>query len=202
MGESDPRCGDFRIAYPNASQPFDTMAFDAEVGDGCDKDFFDVTQIAMRVTSMEIDSQDWVADDLAGSVVGHIAASIGFKYFKAASGELVTRKENVRLLSASSECDDRGIVFDQDEKREFLARGFHAFDQAQLKVEGEGVRRTTEIEHSQWRVTVWMWERGFTRTFCFAHERSLKKVQGKKMREERKEDRERIEPLIDTNPHE
>jgi len=69
--------GDFARADPDAGLALAARAFESEDGDALDEHLFEEAQVGVQVLSWcQVD--DRIADDLAGAVVGDVAATVRF----------------------------------------------------------------------------------------------------------------------------
>ena len=67
----------FSVAHPDAGQPRHAPRLDAVVGRHANQHLLEIADVAMHVAAIGLQVDDRVADDLAGAVVGDVAAAPG-----------------------------------------------------------------------------------------------------------------------------
>src|SRR5258707_3420258 len=70
---------DLAILNPNACLPFAIPGFDAEAVHQMDHRVLQTSQIGMQILAPSLEVQNWIADELAGAVIGGLAAAINLK---------------------------------------------------------------------------------------------------------------------------
>ena len=63
---------------PDASFAGYAIGGDAEIGGGADHGLFEGADVPVDVAPNGIEIKDWITDDLAGAVIGDVAAAVGF----------------------------------------------------------------------------------------------------------------------------
>jgi hypothetical protein len=72
---------DLFIAHPNASKPLDAPALNPVIRNRANQYFFEVAHVAMNITAIRFEIDDWITNELPGAVVSDIAAASGFVDF-------------------------------------------------------------------------------------------------------------------------
>ena len=136
---------------PDAGALGDALGHDAEVGAGADQRFFQhadevdgAEEGAALAGPVAAQIDDGVADELAGAVVGHVAAAVDLVQLDAAGGEELIAGEDVGAGRVAAEGDDGRMLQQQQRVADeaCLARGNHAG----LDGEAFGVRNAAEME--------------------------------------------------------
>ena len=65
----------FLFADPDAGKSFAPTRFDAAIGERANHRFLEVAQVSMHVAIASFQFQNRIADELAGSVISHLAAA-------------------------------------------------------------------------------------------------------------------------------
>src|SRR5207302_10843740 len=73
--DADADCGDLVVANPDAALAVGAFGGDAEFGDGADQHLFKLGDVLPHVTIAFAEVNDRIADELAGTVIGDIAAA-------------------------------------------------------------------------------------------------------------------------------
>ena len=76
VADTDADGGDFSVDHPCAGEAFAAAGCDAEVGANFDQQVLEGAQVAMKVLTMVAEVEDGIADELAGAVIGGLAAAI------------------------------------------------------------------------------------------------------------------------------
>ena len=71
------------IRHPGAGQPRHTLRVHAEFRDGGDHHLLEIANVAMDVAPVRPQIDDRITHQLAGAVVGHVAAAAGFEHLDA-----------------------------------------------------------------------------------------------------------------------
>jgi hypothetical protein len=95
--------GQFVATHPDAGQARDPRRRDPEIACHPYEDFFEVTHVAVDVATIGIEVNDRVAHDLAGTVVGHIAAASGLEDLDAPGGQHVLGRQNVGTTAVAAD---------------------------------------------------------------------------------------------------
>ena len=80
-GDSDADRGQLAVAHPDTRQPRHAPGFDAVVGRHPDQHFLEIAHVAVDVAAVGLQIDDGIADELAGAVVGDVAAAPGLEHF-------------------------------------------------------------------------------------------------------------------------
>ena len=80
------------------SAPARALGRDAEVGRRPDQHLFEVAHVAVHVAAIRPQIDDRIADELAGTVVGDVAAAARLEQLDAARRERLRRGEDVRAI--------------------------------------------------------------------------------------------------------
>src|SRR5205807_940816 len=71
--------GNLVVANPDAALPVGAFGGDAEFGDGADQHFFEFRDVLAHIAIAFAEVDDWIADELAGTVIGDVAAARGLE---------------------------------------------------------------------------------------------------------------------------
>ena len=126
--DSNADRADLAVADPGAVQARDPRRGDAQVGARANHRLFEQLHVAADVTAVGVEVDDRVADELAGAVVGDVAAAAGLVDFEAARAEELGRHEHVIDLGGATQREDR-LVLEQEQRVRDLAalpRGLQA----------------------------------------------------------------------------
>src|SRR4051812_45789752 len=102
------------IARPNPCQALVPPRDDSEVRQRDDQGLFDLPEEPVQVFPVPFEIDDWVADELSGSVKRDVAASLDLEQLDAARGEQLGTGEKMLLLRRASERHD-GRVLDEEQ---------------------------------------------------------------------------------------
>src|SRR5215469_18043282 len=80
---------------PDAGFAGDAIGGDAEVGRGADHGFFQSADVPVNIAADAVEIENGIADDLAGAVIGDVAAAIRFAEFDAFLAEDVFRGKEI-----------------------------------------------------------------------------------------------------------
>ena len=72
---------DLFIANPDAGKPLDAPALNPIIRNRANQYFFEVAHITVNVAAIRFEIDDWITDELTGSVVGDVSAAPGFVNF-------------------------------------------------------------------------------------------------------------------------
>src|SRR3982751_1447311 len=98
-GDADANRGQLVVstgAGPHAGQSFDAAGVDAVARGGPNQHFLEVAYVAMHVAAVRLEVEDGIPDDLAGPMVGDVAAAAGLVDFDAAPSQRLVGGETVR----------------------------------------------------------------------------------------------------------
>ena len=128
---------------PDAGLAWDAKCSDAEIGGSADHGFFERADIPVNVTADGIKIKDRVADDLAGAVIGDVAATVGFAELNILLTKDVLGGKEIFLACVAAEREDVGVLT----KKEDVADGarFTRGDDALLKGVGIGPGEKAEV---------------------------------------------------------
>ena len=84
-----PIAASFSVADPDAGQPWHAPGVDAVVGRDANQHLLEIAHVAMHVAAIGLQVEDRIADDLAGAVVGDVAAAPGLVDLDAARRQRV-----------------------------------------------------------------------------------------------------------------
>ena len=157
LGDVDADGGDFLFADgaagegPDAGEFADALGGDAEIFAGEDEGFFheadEVDGAEVRAAfagEVAAEVEDGVADELAGAVVGDVAAAVDFVDFYGSAGEQVVGGQDVGAGGVAAEGED-GWVFEEEE-RVADEVGFAGGYDFGLEAEAFGVGDAAELE--------------------------------------------------------
>ena len=132
------------VADPDAGQSRDASARRCRNRRRPDQHLFEVAHVPVHVAAIGLEIDDRVADDLAGPVIGDVAAAPGLEHLDAARGQVVVGRENVRpaAVAAHAERED-GRMLDQQQQIADRA-GAPLLDERALQRERVGVRHQAE----------------------------------------------------------
>src|SRR6266536_1077358 len=110
----------------NASQSFDPKCLNTEISHCADQNLFQIANIAVDVFTLRAQIDYGVANDLAQSVIGNLAAPISFKDGNAPGLESFLRQQNSGIVATPSN-RQRVRVFEQQQSVRLLAGLHRAF---------------------------------------------------------------------------
>ena len=113
---------------------FSSVSRDAKIGGGANHGFFKAADVPVNVAADAIKVEDGIANDLAGAVIGNVAAAIGFAEFDSFLAKDVFRDEQVFPTGVTAEREDVPML--AEEQAILKGTGFACGDQALL--EGQG----------------------------------------------------------------
>src|SRR5690606_6694235 len=92
----------------------------------------EVPQVAMQVAAIRLQIENGIADDLAGTVVGHVAPSPAWREVDAPGLELLGRQQDVSLFPGRPHGDDVRMLQQEQQIRD---EAFPAFvNELQLQI--------------------------------------------------------------------
>ena len=134
----------FSSPDPDAGQPGHAAAVDAVVGRHADQHLFQVAHVAVHVAAIGLQVDDRVADDLAGAVVGDVAAAAGLVHLDAARGQRLGGRENVRSAAVAAHAERQDVrMLDEQQQIADAARA-PLLDERALQRQRVGVRHEAE----------------------------------------------------------
>src|SRR5207237_10357082 len=99
--------GNLVVSDPDAAFAFDAFGGDAVFGDGADQHFLEVRDVFADVALAFAEVEDGVADELAGAVIGDVAAARRFEKADTLRAKDVAAGEQMIEFAAAAEGDDR-----------------------------------------------------------------------------------------------
>ena len=136
---------------PDAGATFDALRGDAEVVGGADEDVFKEADVVDRAEmgaalagEVAAEVEDGIADELAGAVVGDVAAAVDLVDFDAFGRQEFVGGEDVAALGVAAEGED-GWMLEEDEGVGDGV-GFACGDEFGLEAEAFGVGGAGEVE--------------------------------------------------------
>ncbi len=135
---------------PDAGEFWDAASRDAEADAEADEGFFhganeiDWTHAVAAGIAEAAEVEDGIADQLAGTVVGNVAATVDLVDGNAAAGQQFVRSKDVGAIGVATEGEDGG-VFEQEEGVADAA-GAACFNELLLQAQSLGVIHAAEIE--------------------------------------------------------
>src|ERR1700722_5566995 len=99
-------CGARGGTHPEAMLAFDARGLDAVFGGSLDHHFFELLDVPADVAAMRGQIHDRIADDLAWTVIGDVAAAIGFAKFDVHLIEQVAAGSKILSIAVAAEGDD------------------------------------------------------------------------------------------------
>jgi hypothetical protein len=111
----------------------------AEPGHGDNQCLFEIANVSVDVAAIRPQIEDRISDQLAGTVIRHVAAAAGFVDFNALSGQRGRRRDDIRVAAASlrAERDDRRML--EQQQRVANPPGAPILDQLPLQLERRGI---------------------------------------------------------------
>ena len=145
--------GSVGIADPDTGGTFFAADGDCVGGAGVDDGLFEESHVGVEAEVEKIEIEDGVADDLAGTVVGDVAAAVGFGDFDTGAGEHVGRGEQVGAgFGAAADGDDGGMLNEENGSKKWLggfSRGEDSIDFGDLAFVGLGVGHGAEMDDGE-----------------------------------------------------
>lgn len=125
-----------------------------------DDGFFKQAHVPVQTQLEQVQIDDRIDDQLAGTVVGDVAAAIGLGECDAATCQKrLTGPQVVSCTGPPRDRNDRRIVLDQQQSADLrnasLTRFEHLGVVHELQVEGRGVGEAAQIDDAQVGVVVW-----------------------------------------------
>src|SRR5512138_1900550 len=101
-GDADANRRKLVATDPDAGESFDAPGVDAVVARGTNQHVFEVADVAVDVAAIRPEIDDGIPDDLAGSVVGDVAAASGLVHLDAAGRKRFGRREDVTTATIAA----------------------------------------------------------------------------------------------------
>src|SRR6185436_10892415 len=92
-----PYGGNLSVGRVHASQPLDSKRLNVEISHRPDQDFLEIAHVSMHVFAIRTEIDDWIADQLAQTVISKLASAVSFKYRHAALCQHRGRNQHVRI---------------------------------------------------------------------------------------------------------
>src|SRR6185503_3078035 len=128
---------------PRARQAFNAMRRDGIVGANANHHLFKIANVSMHIAPVGTQIENRVADDLPGSVIGHIAPATGFVHLDAMHRKLVLGGGDMRAaVTADAKGNHSGML--EEEEQIGNAAGATVFNERLLQVERIVVWNTPE----------------------------------------------------------
>ena len=153
--DGDTEGGDFARADPNAGEAGAAGGDEAEGTDGVDEDLFEEAEVGVEVFAGG-EGDDRIADELAGAVVGDIAATVGFRDLDALGGETGGVPDEVSFRAGAKADGEDGVMLGEDEGIADFA-GEVLRDESLLGRAGGLVARAAPVDD---RARAWWRDRG------------------------------------------
>jgi hypothetical protein len=131
---------------PHARASRNAEGTDAEAGSSLNHGLLELPHVPHNVTPNSVEVENGIADDLAGTVIGDIAAAIGRMKFDAVLAQKVLGNAQVLAFAVAAESNDVGMFAKEQEigGRADFARS----NQALLERRGFAVSDPSEIKRS------------------------------------------------------
>lgn len=154
---------------PDAGFAGDAISGDAEIGGGSNHGLFEGTDVPVNVAADKTEIENGIADNLAGAVIGDIAATVGFAELDIFLAEDMFGGEKIFLAGVAAERKDVGMLAEEQDVVD--GAGFAGGDEALLKGVGVGPGEEAEIgDEKGWHVARRITENSDQRTgtsLCF-----------------------------------
>src|SRR5882724_5694053 len=102
--------GDFLSIGPHAGATFQTSRWDAAFCQRINDDLLDGANISHHVALPFSQIEDGITDDLAGAVIGNVAAAVGGKIGDPSAGQDFFAREQIFLVPVAAESDGVGML--------------------------------------------------------------------------------------------
>src|SRR5262245_47831106 len=124
---------------PDASEPFHAPRVHAVTRRGPNQHFFQVAHVAVDVAAIRLQVDDWIADDLARSVVRDVTAAPGFVHLDTATRERLAGGEDVGPPAVSTHAKRQDVRMFKDQQRVADASRTSILDERALQGERLGI---------------------------------------------------------------
>ena len=143
-GDADANRRQLVAADPDAGESVDAPGVDAIVARGTNQHVFEVADVAVNVAAIRPEIHDGVPDDLAGSVVGDIAAASGLVHLDAAGRQRCSRREDVTAAAIATHAKRQHVgMLDEQQQIADPVRA-PLFDERPLQRERLGIAHPAE----------------------------------------------------------
>ena len=136
-----------RRMNPDAGFAWDAIRGDAEIAGGADHGLFERADVPVDVAADGIEIEDGVADDLAGAVVGDIAAAVGFAELDIFLTEDILGGYKIFLAGVAAEGEDMRMFAEEEDVVDGV--GFAGNDNALLEGVGVGPGEEANVADDQ-----------------------------------------------------
>jgi hypothetical protein len=133
-------CG---VADPDAVAARDARGGDSKIGCRADHGFFELLDVPADVATVFGEIEDGVTDDLAGAVVGDVAAAVGFLERDVHLGQEAVARAEIFFFAVAAQGDYVGVLAEDQDVWD--RAGFAAFDELMLQCAGLGVGQDAHI---------------------------------------------------------
>ena len=121
----------------------DPIGGDAEIGGGADHGFFEGADIPVNVAADKIEIENGVADELAGAMIGDVAAAIGFAKLDIFLAQDILGGEKILLAGVAAKGEDVRMFAEEEDVVD--GTGFARGDNTLLKSVGIGPGEKAEV---------------------------------------------------------
>jgi len=128
---------------PNAGFAGDAVGGDAEIGGGPDHGLFEGADVPVNVAADGIEIENGVADDLAGAVIGDVAATVGFAELDILLAQDIFGGEEIFLVGVSAERQNVRVFAEEEDVVDDA--GFSGGDKALQEGVGVGPGEEAEV---------------------------------------------------------
>ena len=128
-------------SHPGAGQTRQAVRRNPIVGGGQDEDLLEIAHVAVHVTAVGLEIEDRISHDLAGTVVGDVAAPAGFVDVDPPLRQLVGARQNMTAPAVAADAErEHGRVLEKEQ---------HVVDAIVLAVLDEGTlkRQPLRVGH-------------------------------------------------------
>jgi hypothetical protein len=132
-----------RRLHPDTGLARDSKSGDAKIGGGADHGFFERANVPVNITADEIEIENGITDDLAGAVIGDVAAAVGFAKFDIFLAQDIFGSEKIFLAGVAAKREDVGML--AEEENVVDGAGFTRGDDSLLKGVGVGPGEEAEV---------------------------------------------------------
>ncbi len=98
-------------------RPSTRVRRDAVVADRPNQHVFEIAHVAVDVAAIRVQVDDRIADDLAGPVIGDVAAAAGFENLDAAGASASGSRQDVRASTVAADAERQDVgMFDEEQQ--------------------------------------------------------------------------------------
>jgi hypothetical protein len=114
-GDSNAYRCEFVLPDPHARQTLLAVGHDPEISGRSDQYLFQIANVPMDVAAVGIQIQDWIPDDLAGTMISDVATSAGFVELNMPGIEFVGTHQQMSppAITPRSQCQHTGVLDEQ-----------------------------------------------------------------------------------------